>query len=142
MQPPLSDVIEQDKVGRQVKYGQKMWDVINGRSLGFHTYISRGKKKSTNLANVLVIFLKYKIMHRIQNLCLFLFSYFAGMSIGFLLNLVYCYENNPNNRKMVFSILVSKSENLVNILLLIHKLSLGYLKSNLLLRIILNDSDV
>ena len=30
-QPQKWDVIEQDKVGRQVKNGQKTWDVINGR---------------------------------------------------------------------------------------------------------------
>ena len=37
-QPPKSDVIEQEKVGRQVKNGQKTWDVINGRSLCIFTY--------------------------------------------------------------------------------------------------------
>ena len=80
-----------------------MWDVINGRSLGFHTYISRGKKIS-QFGKCLGYFLQIQI--HAKNICIFynsclFFSYFAGMSIGFLLNLVYCYENNPNNRKMV-----------------------------------------
>ena len=56
-----------------------------------------GQKKSTNLVNVLVIFLKYKFMQRIYDLCLFL-SNFAGMSIGFL----------PNHWKAVGFFIVAK----------------------------------